>query len=289
MAFRTVVIKNRCKLSYSLNYLIYRGEVEKKINISEISTLIIESTAVSITSSLIAELSKHKINVIFCNNKHNPETQLIPFYGCHNSPTKIKDQISWSNETKDLIWQEIVKNKIYSQILNLELYDHEQSLMLKEYKSNVRLGDKTNREGHAAKVYFNAMFGNDFARSKDILENMYLNYGYTIVLSHVNRFVVSSGYLTQIGVHHKNEYNSYNFSCDLMEPFRPIIDAYAISGLLTEDNFKKKLSNLETIKVKIKNQKTNLENAIKIYCSSVFKALNTKDSSCIEMYDAYEF
>ena len=31
MAFRTIVIKNRCKLEYSLNYLVCRGEEEKKI------------------------------------------------------------------------------------------------------------------------------------------------------------------------------------------------------------------------------------------------------------------
>ncbi|QLY40370.1 type II CRISPR-associated endonuclease Cas1 [Hujiaoplasma nucleasis] len=289
MGFRTVVIKKRCKLSYSLNYLIYRGEEEYKINLQEISTLIIESTAVSLTSSLIAELSNRKVNVIFCNNKHNPESQLMPFYGCHNSSLKIKEQLTWTKKTKDEIWKKIVEQKIDAQKQNLELMNCEEKNMLEDYSLKVKIGDVTNREGHAAKVYFNSFFGKDFTRSSGVFINTVLNYGYTILLSHINRYVVSSGYLTQLGIHHKSEYNDFNFSCDLVEPFRPIIDRYAISGEINEENFKKKLSNLDTIKLIIKDQKTNLENGIKIFCSSVFKALNERKPEYIEMYKSYEF
>lgn len=289
MGFRTVVIKSRCKISYSLNYLVYRGEKEYKINLSEISTLIVESTAVSITASLLAELSTRKINVILCNNKHNPESQLIPLYGCHNSYLKIKEQINWSNKIRKSVWKKIVEYKIRKQLENLEDFDSKQVDLLRNYVDNVEIDDLSNREGHAAKVYFNEFFGKDFTRSSSLFINSILNYGYTILLSHFNRLVVSSGYLTQIGLHHKSEYNPYNFSCDLMEPFRPIIDRYAKSGKLNEENFKKRLSNFDSIKVKIKNQKTNLENAIKIYCLSIFRALNEKNENLIEMYKGYEF
>ena len=63
---RTVVIKNRCKLEYSMNYLVYRGEEEKRINLNEITTLIIQSTQVCITSALLSKLIDSKIKVIFC-------------------------------------------------------------------------------------------------------------------------------------------------------------------------------------------------------------------------------
>ena len=56
MGFRTVVIKSRAKLEFRLNSLVIRGEDEKKIYISEINTLIIQSTAVSLTASLLNEL-----------------------------------------------------------------------------------------------------------------------------------------------------------------------------------------------------------------------------------------
>ena len=161
--------------------------------------------------------------------------------------------------------------------------------MLKNYLENVQLDDLSNREGHAAKVYFNQLFGKDFTRSSPIFINTILNYGYTILLSHFNRLILASGYLTQIGIHHKSEYNPYNFACDLMEPFRPIIDRYAITGKLNEENYKKCLSNFDSVKVRIKQQNTNLENAIKIYCLSVFRALNENNPNLIVVYEDYEF
>lgn len=288
MGFRTVVIKKRCKLSYSLNYLVYRGEEEYQINLQEISTLIIESTAVSFTTSLISELSARKINVIFCNNKHNPEAQLIPFDGCHNSSIKIKEQLNWSESIKLKVWSKIVELKIKAQRDNMIKYECDEEILLKNYAESIEEGDSSNREGHAAKVYFNSIFGKDFTRSSSVFINTILNYGYTILLSHINRYVVSCGYMTQLGIHHKSEYNSFNLSCDLIEPFRPIVDSYALSGLLNEENYKRKLSNLDSIKIVIKNQKTNLENALKIFCSSVFKALNEDDESMIIMYEDYE-
>ena len=72
MGFRTVVIKSRSKLDLRLNYLICRGEKEIKVFIPEISTLIVESTAVSLTAALISELTKNKVKIIFCDEKHNP-------------------------------------------------------------------------------------------------------------------------------------------------------------------------------------------------------------------------
>lgn len=64
MGFRTVIIKNRAKLEVRLNSLIVRGEQEKKVFLDEINTLIIQSTAVSLTVSLLCELMKRNIKVI---------------------------------------------------------------------------------------------------------------------------------------------------------------------------------------------------------------------------------
>ena len=64
MGFRTVIIKNRAKLEVRLNILIVRGEQEKKVFLDEINTLIIQSTAVSLTVSLLCELMKRNIKVI---------------------------------------------------------------------------------------------------------------------------------------------------------------------------------------------------------------------------------
>ena len=77
MSWRTVVIKERSKLDLRLGFLeIRRVNETKKIYISEIAVLIIESTAVSLTAALLSELIKQKIKVIFCDEKRNPQSEL---------------------------------------------------------------------------------------------------------------------------------------------------------------------------------------------------------------------
>ena len=95
MGFRTVIIKNRAKLELRLNSLIIRGEQERKIYIGEINTLIVQSTAVSLTASLLSELIRNNIKVIFCDEKHNPQAELLPYYGAHNTSKRYKEQIAW--------------------------------------------------------------------------------------------------------------------------------------------------------------------------------------------------
>lgn len=67
MSWRIVVISKRAKLDYQLGYLVVRNEEVTKIHLSEISTILIESTAATVTTSLLAELTKKKIKVIFCD------------------------------------------------------------------------------------------------------------------------------------------------------------------------------------------------------------------------------
>jgi CRISPR-associated endonuclease Cas1 subtype II len=147
--------------------------------------------------------------------------------------------------------------------------------------------DFTNREGHSAKVYFNAIFGLDFCRRSEDLINSALNYGYAIVLSAFNREIVSSGYLTQLGIFHKNEYNMFNLSSDLMEPFRILVDRVVINMKLEKIGPEEKLSlvNILNYKVLINNKKQYLTNAISVYCKSVFDALNKNKPDMVKNYE----
>ncbi len=81
-----------------------------------------------------------------------------------------------------------------------------------QYINEIEFGDVTNREGHAAKVYFNALFGMDFTRSAENVTNAALNYGYSLLLSTFNRCVVANGYITQLGLFHDNVFNQFNLS-----------------------------------------------------------------------------
>lgn len=141
MSWRTVVISNRAKLDYQMEFLVIRGETTQKIHLSEISILIIENTAVSLTAYLLIELIKHKIKVIFCDEKRNPQSELIGYYGSHDTSAKVVEQIRWSEEVKTRIWNEIVREKIRQQMFFLQSLDKPEAVLLEEYCSQVVDGD----------------------------------------------------------------------------------------------------------------------------------------------------
>ena len=286
MSWRTVVISNRAKLDLQLGFLVVRGENTTKIHLGEISTLLIENTAVSLTTSLLAELSKRKIKVIFCDEKRNPSSELVSYYGSHDTSNKIRKQISWKENTKEAVWTEIVTEKIRKQKELLESLGKGEAELLSSYIREVEWNDITNREGHAAKVYFNALFGLDFTRTADIPVNAALNYGYSIILSAFNREVVANGYLTQLGLFHDNMFNQFNLASDLMEPFRILIDNVVTHMHLLEFGHPEKMElvNVLNKEVFIDGKVQYVNNAIKIYCKSVFDALNEDDSSLIRFY-----
>lgn len=217
MSWRTVVISSSAKLDYQLGFLVVRKEEIVKIHISEIAMLIIESTAVSLTAALLAELMKKKVKVIFCDEKRNPSSELISYYGSHDTSIKVKKQIEWSKESKNIIWTEIVSEKIRKQAEHLERRNLKEAELLYTYIDEMRLGDETNREGHAAKVYFNALFGMDFTRTAENSINAALNYGYGVLLSACNREIVANGYITQLGLFHDNMFNPFNLIQEVAE------------------------------------------------------------------------
>lgn len=284
MSWRIVVISQRAKLDYQLGYLVVRQSEITRINLSEISTLIIESTAVSITTRLLAELTRNKVKVIFCDEKKNPSSELVAYYGCHDTSNKVRRQIAWSNSIKEAVWTEIVTEKIRQQReLLIRMKKPEEADLLGEYVRDMEWNDASNREGHAAKVYFNALFGKDFTRTADTCLNAALNYGYSIVLSAFTREIVANGYITQLGLFHDNMFNQFNLASDLMEPFRIVVDEEVVHMMPRQFEHEEKLRLVDILnhEVKIDGKTQYVNNAVKIYCRSVFDALNENDLSLI--------
>jgi len=288
MSWRTVVISNSSKLDYQMGYMVVRRGDVVKVNVDEIETLVIESTAVSLTAALLNELVKRKVKVIFCDEKHNPSSELLSYYGSHDTSAKIRKQVAWSTEIKKAVWTEIVSDKIRKQAEHLrEKLLCKESDMLFDYIKEMQFGDANNREGHAAKVYFNSLFGKEFSRTNDCSTNAALNYGYAIILSAFNREVTANGYVTQLGLFHDNMFNSFNLASDLMEPFRILVDRIVFR--MNPDKFEhdEKMEVLKVLQteVKIAGKTEYVDNAIKVYCRSVFDALNDNDVSLIKFYD----
>lgn len=287
MSFRTVAVTHRAKLNLNMGYLEVRDEDVKKIFLDEIDILMIESQAVSMTAALLTALMEKKIKVIFCDEKRNPQGELFPYYGSGDCSRKIKKQLEWSEDIKGKVWTAIVKAKIQNQAVFLKELDMKREKdLLESYLQEMFYRDESNREGMAAKVYFDAIFGMDFTRDKETPVNAALDYGYSLILSLVNREVSYNGYITQLGLFHDNIYNCFNLSSDLMEPYRILVDRMVYENQFDkfETEEKHKMLHIFETEVKIGGSWQILPNAVRIYVRSVFDALCDNDSSEILFY-----
>lgn len=287
MSWRTVVISSRCKLDTKMGYMVIRSDEVRRIFLDEIAVLIVENPAVAMTGCLLSELMERKVKVIFCDCRHTPQGELVSYYGSHDTSRKLRMQLNWHETIKGVVWGNIIAEKIRQQAYFLRDLDYfTESELLMEYLSQIEFQDATNREGHAAKVYFNTVFGMEFSRRGDHPFNAALDYGYSILLAAFNREIVACGYLTQLGIHHTNIFNRFNLSCDLMEPFRILIDRIVHQNKMHDltKEAKRKLINLMNEHVFIADTKQTVLAAIGIYVRSVFDALNSGDPNRINFY-----
>ena len=271
-----------------MDYLVVRTlDDTRRVHISEVGVLMLESTAISITAYAFCELLAHKVKVIFCDHKRNPYGELLPCSGSHDSTAKIRQQIGWAAQHKENVWTEIIRAKIRNQRDVLLHWKRPQASLLTEYLSQIQPGDSTNREGHAAKVYFNALFGMEFSRTLSLPENAALDYGYGLILSAINREISAAGYLTQLGIFHDNVFNAYNLGCDLMEPLRPLIDNAVMN--MNPQTFEKEekhtLVRLLHADVTFDGKRHVLLYALRLYCAGVFRALQSGELEELKMIE----
>ena len=287
MSWRTVVISSRCKLDTKMGYLVIRGEETRRIFLDEISILLIENPAVSLTGCLLEALVERKVRVIFCDARRSPMAELAPYHGSHDSARKLRLQLGWDEFIKGAVWRAIVTEKISQQAALLaEQRKQREALLLESYLPQIEPQDTTNREGHAAKVYFNALFGLNFTRHTGGAINAALDYGYSLLLSAFNREITACGYLTQLGLHHDNVFNHFNLSSDLMEPFRVLIDRRILSLEFSELDKSVRLALVSVLndEVMIRGSVQTVSNAIRIYVKGVFDALNERELSHLTFY-----
>lgn len=286
MTWRIIDVSSNSKLDLKLNYMVVRnGEGIRRVYIPEMAVLVLESTAISITAALLCELTRQEVKIVFCDEKRNPYGELTPYYGTGDCVKKSRIQTSWSDRSKGLVWAEIVKQKILNQSMVLRHTGHpEESNMLEKYAKEVELGDITNREGHAAKVYFNTLFDEGFSRREDCSINSALNYGYAILLSSINRSISAFGYSLLFGIFHDSGTNPFNLGCDLMEPFRPVVDLHVHSmwPVSFESEQKRELLDVLNDVVEIDEKRNYVTNALRIFTQSFFTAMESEDETLLK-------
>lgn len=279
MSFRTVFIESPCRLSYESGYLIVRKEDDTaKVHLSEISSIILQTRQAYISAYLMGELAKAKISLVVPDEQCNPVGQFLPLYGAHNVSKRVVEQLEWGEPIKKRVWQRIVRDKVDEQARFLLEREYPEGKILHNLIAEVRSGDTTNREAQAARIYFQALFGANFSRDIECSVNAALNYGYAILLSMVNREIVSRGYLTQCGICHRSEYNQFNLACDFMEPFRPAVDRLVVDCVAGEFDAtaKRVLGDIANKGVAYRGGSYRLGSVVSLYVQDCFNALNKR-------------
>lgn len=242
MSWRTVLVEDGESLRLKLDSVV----IEKDgriftIPLSDIGIIVVDGQGATISTRLLNSLSKNNITLINCDETHHPNGIFTAFNGHSRASKMIQKQIVLDDATKGEIWRKLISYKIENQYKILRNFEKSQQSLekLNKYYNQLEAYDRTNREGHAAKVYFNELFGKDFSRNnEEHIVNAGLNYGYSILRAHLARCVVGYGLSPMLGIFHRNEFNQFNLVDDLMEPFRPFIDCFVYQNLKEERYFK---------------------------------------------------
>ena len=227
MIKKTLFFGNKCSLTTKHEQIVIKtAQIEKTIPIEDVGFVVIENQETYISIPLLSKLSANNVSVIFCDNKHMPQSMLLNLDSHHIQQEHFENQINASEPLKKQLWQQIIKQKIENQALHLEKSHQNQNSPLKFYASKVLSGDTDNREGAAAAYYWKHLFDFNFKRERyGEYPNLFFNYGYIILRAAVARALSGSGLLTTLGIHHHNKYNAFCLADDIMEPFRPLVDA----------------------------------------------------------------
>lgn len=290
MIKQTLFFTTPVSLSLKYNQMVIRyKDVEEVITrpIEDVGVVIVENQMVHFTVPLLNALADNNVAVIFCNAQCMPNTMLMPLESNAIQQEVYRLQTEASLPTKKRIWKDIIEHKIRNQAALLDLLGRDGNL-LKPYYMNVLSGDSDNREGVAAKIYWQQMYGRSFNRSRNgESPNSWLNYGYAILRAAVARALLGSGLFPAFGLFHRNRYNAFPLADDVMEPYRPFVD-YAVYRIFEcspeaclDKETKQSLVRVLWADVKMKDQIRPLQVTLSMTTASLVRALKDKKEGII--------
>jgi CRISPR-associated protein Cas1 len=199
-----------------------------RVPLDDIAAVIMHAHGVTWTTSLIAALAERGAPVVLCGTNHAPVAVCLPVEGHHAQNARLRAQWDAGKPLCKQLWKQVVVAKIRWQGAVLSAFDREAGAF-EALARRVGSGDPDNVEAQAARRYWPLLMGADFRRDREAGgANAMLNYGYAILRSLAARAVVAAGLHPSIGIHHANRANAFALADDLMEPFRPLVDALTV-------------------------------------------------------------
>jgi len=213
------------------------GETKSaSVPVEDIGIVVIDHPQITVTSGLIQLLQEENVALITCDYRHMPQSLLLPIEGNKVQQERYEAQIAASEPLKKQLWAQTISQKIRNQAAVLSNLGIDANYLVPLYR-NVKSGDADNCEATAAAFYWQSVFVRHVtgfrrvARVQGLQQapppapNNFLNYGYSILRATMARSLVCAGLLPTLGIFHRNRYNAYCLADDLMEPYRPYVDA----------------------------------------------------------------
>lgn len=284
MSYKVVMVESDVDLKVRLdNLIIIKNGEEFRIPLNDIGVVVLDNLKTNLTTRLMVQLAEKNIGLIICDYEHLPLGYYSGFDNHSRASKMIQYQIKLDKSFYDDIWTEIVYRKIDNQAKVIKSIHGDVPVVfeLNKFADEVEQGDVTNREAHAAKIYFNEMMGRSFSRgNEELIINSALDYGYAVVRAYIARLCVGYGLNTQVGIHHKNEYNRFNLVDDMIEPVRPIVDIFAYYLMKEAKYFtpehRRSLANILNHKIEFDNKKMYLANMLEEYVISFSRSFKEK-------------
>ncbi len=266
MIRRTLYFGNAAYLSTKDNQLIVERRLAEEderdettsVPIEDIGVILLDHWQITLTQPLLYALMARNVAVVSCDERHMPAGLFLPLAGSGVQPERFKYQLRATKPMRKNLWAQTIEYKIRNQASLLAISGKPSPNMLK-WSEDVKSGDAGNLEGRAAVYYWGNLFPTELNFRRDRYgepPNNLLNYGYAVLRAMTAQALVASGMLPTLGIHHRNKYNAYPLADDIMEPYRPFLDAIVLEIVRNGEDFtelsqsiKKQLLSLATVDV----------------------------------------
>lgn len=257
-----------------------------RMPLDDIAGLICNTHALTYSNNLLVALAQRACPIVLCGRNHMPAGLVWSTETHHRQAARLDLQIAASLPLKKRLWRSLVQSKLAMQAAALDLCGRP-GAPLRAMIRKVKAGDSSNVEGQGARTHWTLLFGRNFRRDpKAEGTNALLNYGYTIVRSVVARHAMGHGLNPGVGLHHANDGNAMRLVDDLMEPFRPVVDAWvyhlnSVGVSKVTPDAKKALGLLPTRSMITQEGRSPLTLVVQRLCSSLVHVLDGTEKQLV--------
>lgn len=199
-----------------------------RVPLDDVAAVIVHAHGTTWSTNLMVALAERGALMLLCGANHSPAAVCLPIDGHHAQNGRMRAQWEAKRPLAKQLWKAIIVAKIRWQGAVLEANGRPAGAF-DLLARRVASGDPDNIEAQAARRYWGLLMGEGFRRDRDAGGvNALLNYGYAVMRALCARAVIAAGLHPSIGVHHANRGNPFALADDVIEPFRPLVDALTV-------------------------------------------------------------